>query len=146
MDQALLDQLFLKDEDPEKFKGLMPTEKAVMLQLMNGLEFIHSKQLAHGDLKPGNVHIFSRQNGFPAVVKWTGLDLFKSLDQLGGCTLTEVKGNPIWMAPELLTLFLEGIKSPNSSVVIKRLQLADVFSAGCTIYFFLSGGFHPFCG
>ena len=135
-----MDQMFLKEGSGKKFNGLMPTEKDVVRQLISGLKYIHSKQLVHGDLKPSNVHIFPRPDGLPAVVKWAGFALFKSLDQRGGYTLTEVKGSLIWMAPELLALFLEGFKSP----VWKRLQIADVFSAGLTIFYFLSGGFHPF--
>ena len=138
--QASLDQLFLKDEDPRKFEGLMPPERDVVLQLANGLEFIHSKQLCHRDLKPENVHIFPQPNGSPSVVKWAGFALFKPFDHLVRHTFSEVKGSPLWMAPELLKQFLEGSKSP----VRESLKLADVFSAGCTIFFFLSGGFHPF--
>ena len=118
----------------------MPTEKDVVRQLISGLKYIHSKQLVHGDLKPSNVHIFPRPDGLPAVVKWAGFALFKSLDQRGGYTLTEVKGSLIWMAPELLELVHKGSNSSGW----ERLQLADVFSAGLTIFYFLSGGFHPF--
>ena len=135
--QASLDQLFLKDEDPRKFEGRMPTERDVVLQLANGLGFIHSKQLCHGDLKPENVHIIPQPNGSPSVVKWAGFALFKPFDHLVRHISSEVEGSPLWMAPKLLKRFLAETKS-------LQLQLADVFSAGCTIFFFLSGGFHPF--
>ena len=53
-----MDQLFLKLGDSKKFKGPMPNDKVVIQQLADGLEYIHSKQLVHGDIRPENVHIF----------------------------------------------------------------------------------------
>ena len=65
-----MDQLFLEDGNPRKFSGQMPTEKVVLLQLANGLNYIHSKNLVHRDIRPENVHIFPPLNGFGlAVVK-----------------------------------------------------------------------------
>lgn len=141
-----MDQLFLKDDNPKKFKGLMPTVKDVILQLANGLEYIHSLQLVHGDIRPENVHLFVPTNGSaPALVKWAGFALFKQLDKLGGCALTQVKGSLIWMAPELLELYLPSIKSSSATAAVwKRLQRADVFAAGLTMFYYLTGGFHPF--
>ena len=135
-------QLFLNDENTKKFRGLMPTEKMVIQQLANGLEYIHSKQLVHGNIRPENVRIFVPPNGSPAVVKWAGFALFKQLDKLGGCLLSKVKGSLIWMAPELLGFYIN--KSKSSPAVWKRLQRADVFAAGLTLFYYLTSGFHPF--
>ena len=46
-----------------------------------------------------------------------------------------------WMAPGQLALFLESSKFK----VWKRLQNADVFSAGLTFFYLFSDGFYPFC-
>ena len=143
--QASMDQLFLKDDNPKKFKGLMPTEKDVIQQLANGLEYIHSMQLVHGDIRPENVLIFVPTNNSPVVVKWAGFALFKQLDKLGGFALTHVKGSLIWMAPELLEIYLPSIESSIAiTAAWKRLQRADVFAAGLTMFYYLTGGFHPF--
>ena len=140
-----MDQLFLKLGDSKKFKGPMPNDKVVIQQLADGLEYIHSKQLVHGDIRPENVHIFVPTNGSPAaVVKWAGFALFKQLDKLGGCSLTQVKGSLIWMAPEMIELYLLKITSPSTTPVWKRLQRADVFASGLLMFYYLTDGFHPF--
>jgi len=139
-----MDQLFFKLGDSKKFKGPMPTEKVVIQQLADGLEYIHSKQLVHGDIRPENVHIFVTMNGSPAVVKWASFALFKQLDKLGGCSLTQVKGSLIWMAPEMIELYLLKTTSPSITPVWKRLQRADVFASGLLVFYYLTGGFHPF--
>ena len=102
VNQASMFQLFFRDENLKKFKGFMPSDKVVIQQLASGLEYIYSKQLAHGNIRPENVHIFIPTNSSPAVVKWAGFTLFKQLDKLGGCSLTIiVSGSLIWTAPEL---------------------------------------------
>jgi len=74
-----MDQLFLEDGNPKKFSGQMPTEIVVLLQLANGLNYIHSKNLVHRYIRPENVHIFPPLNGFgPAVVK-SAFGLLKQL-------------------------------------------------------------------
>ena len=52
---ASMDQLFLEDGHPLKFTGCMPSEKVVLLHLANGLEYIHSQQLVHRNIRPENV-------------------------------------------------------------------------------------------
>ena len=52
-----MDQLFLEDGHPLKFTGYMPSDKVVLLHLANGLEYIHSQQLLHRNIKPENVVI-----------------------------------------------------------------------------------------
>ena len=141
--QASIDQLFLKDGNPNKFSVQMPTDKVFLLQLANGLEFIHSKQLVHGDIRPENVHMFPCSTGLPAVIKWAGFALFKPLcKREASYSVSELKGSLNWMAPELLKVLLEGMLRPSTAGV--NLELADVFSAGCTIFFYLTRGHHAF--
>jgi len=78
-----------------------------------------------------HVHIFVPTNGSPAVVKWAGFAFFK----LGGCSRTQVKGSLIWMAPELIELYLLKTTSPSTTPVWKRLQRADVFAAGLLMFY-----------
>ena len=74
-----MNQLFFQDDDPKKLKVQMPSDRMILLQLANGLNFIHSKQLAHGEIRPENVRVFiSSFNSSTVDVKWTGFGLFKS--------------------------------------------------------------------
>ncbi len=59
---ASLDKLFLTDDNPQKYKGPIPTSKDVLMQLAIGLEHIHNKGLVHRDLKPENVLIWVDQS------------------------------------------------------------------------------------
>jgi len=123
----------------------MPTDKVFLLQLANGLEFILSKQLVHGDIRPEDVHIFPCSTGLPAVVKLAGFALFKPLcKREGSYSVSELQGSLNWMPPELLKSLLEGMLRPSTAGVRINLELADVFSAGCTIFFYLTGGHHAF--
>ena len=131
-----MDQLFLQDKDPRKYECPMPSQKVVLLQLANGLEFIHSKQLIHGDIRPGNVLIFSSFNNGPAFVKWAGFGLYKSASKM--LQSPEVTGELEWMAPELLKLLLDGKSATGQGVE------TDIFAAGATLFFFLTSGVHPF--
>jgi serine/threonine protein kinase len=141
-----MDQLFLEDGNPRKFSGQMPTEKVVLLQLANGLNYIHSKNLVHRDIRPENVHIFPPLNGFgPAVVKWTGFGLLKQLPPGGLYPInksTGVKGSLNWMPPEMLDFLLD--KKSSHSTGIFGCKENDVFAAGCLFFAYLTGGIHPF--
>jgi len=144
--QASMDQLFLADGDPNKFTGQMPSEKVLLLQLANGLNYIHSKNLVHRDIRPENVHIFPPSNGFgPAVVKWTGFGLVKQLPPGGLYSInksSDVKGSLNWMPPELLDFVLD--KKSSDSTGIFGCKENDVFAAGCLFFAYLTGGVHPF--
>lgn len=52
---STLAQLFLDDDDPKKYKGPMPSDLQVLHQIASGLNFLHSKNIVHGDVKPENI-------------------------------------------------------------------------------------------
>jgi serine/threonine protein kinase len=54
---ASLDRLFLNENDPKKYRGPMPTETDVLLQLAKGLMYIHQMKYVHRDIKPSNALI-----------------------------------------------------------------------------------------
>jgi serine/threonine protein kinase len=118
----------------------MPSQKVVLLQLANGLEFIHSRQLLHCDIRPGNVLIFTSFNNGPAFVKWSGFGLFKSASPNDQNRLPEVTGDVLWLAPELLKVILE----TSSHSATRQGVETDIFAAGCTLFFYLTDGVHPF--
>ena len=134
-------QLFLEDGHPKKLSARMPSDRDVLLQLSSGLDFIHSKKMVHGEVRPENVHIFTSLNNGPSYVKWSGFGLFKSSLKRPFSPATH-KGSMNWMAPELLQLLLD--ENPSESTMVIDQLLAEIYSAGCTFFFYLTRGLHPF--
>jgi len=100
-----MDHLFLEDGNPKKLnRSTMPTDNIVLLQLANSLDFLHSKQLVHGDIKPENVALSSSSNG-TVCVKWTGFGLLKAADEHGRYNLGAVRGTLKW---KYLSIFING--------------------------------------
>ena len=137
-----MDQLL--DNHPKKLRAKMPSEKDLLLKLANSLDFIHSRLLVHGDIRPENVLIFT-SNRKTATVKWTGFGLFKTIDKHGRFKVlneNQAKGNLRWMAPEMLQVVRQYSAIAKSPVQILQKE-SDVFSAGCLFFFYLTGA-HPF--
>ena len=112
----------------------LPPDNEVMFQIANGLNYIHSLNLVHLDIKPENILI--------------SMDGQIKLGDFGSCketfkriciTSEPICGTPSWMAPELCPT------SRNKFIII--ITMADVFSFGCVCLVFLTrenGGVHPF--
>ena len=139
-----MDQLFLEDGHSIKklCRSSMPTDNIVLLQLANSLEFLHTKQLVHGDIRPENVAICSSSNSTVSV-KWAGFGLLKAADEYGRYNLgSEVRGTLKWMAPEVLEHLQKGSEHSNQPVAKMRVE-SDVFPAGYLFFYYLTG-VHPF--
>jgi serine/threonine protein kinase len=134
---ASLDQLFLKSEDPRKYKETkLPTHLAVFYQLASGLEYIHSKDLVHRDIKPSNVLIFIDSTTGLVTMKWADFGLSKFVNKRGTCELSGIKGTEYYFAPELL-------KSLNRDDELGRGDIkSDVFSFALVIGYLLLNGQH----
>ena len=91
MGDASLDQLFLEEENARKYRGTLPSDQQVLTQLANGLNYIHSKQMVHRDIKPGNILIVSSADG-SVKVKWTDFGFSKRVSERGTFTLSQLKG------------------------------------------------------
>ena len=100
--------------------------KAIVSQVIAGLESIHEHNIVHRDLKPGN--IFLTDDGR---IKLLDFGLVKMLDYT---TLTTLPGRPIgtplYMAPEIL----------RGDEVDYR---ADFYSLGVLLYCLVTGGKYP---
>ena len=116
-DRGCLRQFYLK-------KGPLNEGQAsnCMRQLLRGLEFIHSKGIAHRDIKAANLLL-----NCEGTIKLADFGSCKPFDIES--STSELKGTPQWMAPE----------------VIKGLQLtigwikADIWSVGCTLVEVITG-------
>ncbi|XP_057372130.1 uncharacterized protein LOC130692725 [Daphnia carinata] len=136
---ATLDQLFLKSNDARKYKGCMPHHIDGLLQLANGLEYIHSKNLVHGDIKPENVLIVEGSAGQDEIIlKWTNFGLIRSVNEAR--QNSPIRRNKAWLAPELLQLTrLIGNVDEISYPVSVR---SDVFALGLVFGCLLLNGEH----
>ncbi|XP_057369158.1 calcium-dependent protein kinase 5-like [Daphnia carinata] len=81
---ASLDQVFLKSDDPKKYKGRTPPNIKIFHQLAEGLAYIHSKSLTHRDIKPNNV-LIKRSPGQDekTIIKWADFGLAKKVTERG---------------------------------------------------------------
>ena len=144
--QASLDQLFLDDNNKRKYRESMPpSEKDVLCQLADGLEYIHSKQLIHRDIKPANVLIWT---GFDEIkrsetvlMKWADFGLSKPVSERGTCSMTGIMGTMNWKAPEVL----EKERDDHTDWEKQRATTkSDVFAEGLVFAYFLLNGKHPY--
>jgi mitogen-activated protein kinase kinase kinase len=86
-------------------------------QILLGLEFLHTHQIMHRDIKGANILVDNS-----GVVKLADFGASKKIEDLvtvdSGCK--SIKGTPYWMAPEVITQTGHG-------------RQADIWSVGCTV-------------
>jgi serine/threonine-protein kinase/endoribonuclease IRE1 len=140
---ASLEKLFLKENDPKKYRGPMPPELYVLLQLAEGLEYIHQMGLVHRDIKPQNVLIRSDSTTRRVVMKWADFGFSKKVNERGSFTMSGVRGTYDYFAPEILKLLDEDSSTDNEDKKRGTVK-SDVFAEGLVFGYFISVGVHPF--
>jgi len=161
---ATMAQLFIEDC---KYSGPLPSDLGVIQQIANGLAFLHSKQIVHGDVKPENILIsldtpiqmklsdfgFSKQivRRFKEGIEHeSSSPMSKGVDCAVSYTLSCVRGTPIWMAPELHSiserLTAKQLKAAQKEEgnSIKVSTAVDMYSFGLVSFYYLTKGVHPF--
>jgi len=80
----------------------IPNFRSVMIQLINGLDQIHSANVIHRDVKPHNILISEN-----LIFKYANFDLGKDGDRTGGKLTSsgERRGTLFWMAPEIYRMY-----------------------------------------
>ena len=124
---ATLADCFLPDGHQRRYRGPLPAESEGLLQMVLGLEYLHSRSVVHGNLKPQNILLSTGQSV-----------TFKLSDagQTDGIL-------SIWMAPEILkAVQCQSQRQVNANEV--RKPSGDVWSLGCLFFYFLQKGSHPF--
>lgn len=108
-----------------KRNGKMPVEKTVemMIQILDGLEFLHSRKIIHRDLKPANILL---QGNIPRLADFGISRVMKS-----SLHATNAAGTPYYMAPEAFKR--------------ERTVQTDIWSIGVMMYEILKGE-RPFLG
>jgi serine/threonine protein kinase len=120
MAMELLEGWDLKELVDEGRVGDLAWKVAVMVEVAAGVAFVHSRDLVHRDLKPGNIHI--TPEGRPKIMDFGLVRISDSNMTSTGMVL----GSPSYMSPEQL----RGEKADARS---------DVFSLGTVFYELLAG-------
>ncbi|XP_062999008.1 serine/threonine-protein kinase/endoribonuclease IRE2 [Elgaria multicarinata webbii] len=105
-------------------------------QTMSGLDHLHSLSIVHRDLKPCNILISAPNchGQVRAVISDFGLCKRLHGGRHSFSLRSGVPGTEGWIAPEMLRE--DPKENPTWAV--------DIFSAGCVLYYVVSGGQHPF--
>jgi eukaryotic-like serine/threonine-protein kinase len=111
-------------------EGPLPVQRAVaiLIQVLNALEYAHARNYVHRDIKPAN--IFIRKEGQKEIVQVGdfGLARIFQASKLSGVTLPgDTGGTLAFVAPEQITNFREA--SPP----------ADQYAAAATLYTLMTG-------
>lgn len=111
---------------------LLEWNLGILIQVLNGLRFAHSRGVIHRDLKPSNVMI--GDFGEVYLLDW-GIAVSLRDDGSGRFPLaadaTEIAGTPCYMAPEMLGRS-SGAEHPLS-------ERTDVYLAGAVLYELIAG-------
>jgi serine/threonine-protein kinase/endoribonuclease IRE1 len=107
----------------------MPSRVQVLLQLANGLGYLHSLNILHGDIKPENILISSTT---PVHMKWTGFGF------------THLRHEPYSVSASVAKMNLRKWWSPEMYRTNKISKKSEIFSTGCVFLYFLLDGLHPF--
>lgn len=132
-----LAQLFLSDNDPEKYKGQKPNCFEFMYQLALGLEYIHSNQICYRNIKPENVLISVDTTGKKLTMKWTDFGFSKPTNERGSFSMSGIMEECTWSAPEIII-------NQSTGKIIRGTMKSDVFAEGLLFGYFLLGGRHLF--
>jgi len=110
-----------------------PSTISVMKQLCQAVYHLHSLNICHRDIKPGNVLLSNID--FSGKVKLSDMGLGKKINQNKVSFDTTISGTRGWCAPEILE---------HSSKGTRTTMAVDIFSLGCLLYYISTGGEHPF--
>uniref|UniRef100_A0A3Q4HZD3 non-specific serine/threonine protein kinase n=1 Tax=Neolamprologus brichardi TaxID=32507 RepID=A0A3Q4HZD3_NEOBR len=98
-------------------------------QVLHGVQFLHSKKIAHFDLKPENIMLLDRDATLPRI-KIIDFGLAHKIQD--GTDFKNIFGTPEFVAPEIVNYEQLGLE-------------ADMWSIGVITYILLSGA-SPFLG
>ncbi len=105
------------------FSQLVDSSKVrIMIQMIEGVAFLHSHGITHRDIKPGNILITKGPDG--GTVRLTDFGISAFLDPTGIAIMSTTIGTEVYMAPEFWERDMRGRISYDNSV--------DIYAAGLT--------------
>ncbi|KAJ5314102.1 Magnesium transporter [Penicillium atrosanguineum] len=126
-------QRYMKQPFPEQ------EAQQITLQLLEGLDFMHSNGFAHRDLKPQNIFVVSQGPDWWVKIGDYGISK-RVLEGLTG--LQTLNGTPAFTAPEVYQqIWTETEKKEELSLALE----VDIWSLGAITYYMLTGKL-PFQG
>ncbi|XP_046633957.1 serine/threonine-protein kinase/endoribonuclease ire-1-like isoform X2 [Daphnia pulicaria] len=122
---------YVNDVNDEKmFNQKMPNEVEALIQMTNGLAYIHSQHFVHRDIKPENVLISSSY-----VLKISDFGVSKPTQPTGSFSVTSgPQGTKTYFAPEYLRLEHQESEERKN---IKADKSIDIFSLGCLFFTYI---------
>ncbi len=119
----------------------LPPDYLVLYQIAIGLDYVHSQNLVHCDIKPDNILISATK---PVHVKLSDFGFCKRASpQQGTFSQSGLKGALNWMAPEMLEIWIADPDNASDELPRGTIE-SDTFSAGCVFFFLMTLGSHPF--
>lgn len=106
--------------------------KDIMKQMLEGLAYLHSKNVVHRDIKPENILLVSKDNDVH--IKITDFGLAKRTDQFSNRPKT-ICGTEAYFAPEILASRFTRSTDGTYGVEV------DVWSCGVLLYVLIAGCF-----
>lgn len=122
---SLADVVNDQNRKKKRLNKTYPTLK-LLQDSAKGLSYLHSLNIVHRDIKPMNILIDNKGNAKIADFA-SGKRLGKDVESFG----TQSHGSSGWQPKEVL-------------LNQRRTKAVDIFSLGCTFYYSLTKGQHPF--
>ena len=110
----------------------------ILLQASKGLKRLHDSGIVHANLTPANV----RLSGSTVLIGGFELSEKKAGD---GTFALKRLGHECFLAPEVMAMIHESeSRAAPGTPSFRVTQKIDVFAAGCTFFYVLTNGHHPF--
>jgi len=108
-------------------------------QVINGLHFLHERNILHRDIKPSNILVKDEVGGHVRL-KLSDFSVAKEMTQLTGVECGSYVGSDGWLAPEVH----EQLMLRRNNVRFTYTKSADIFSLGLVCYFLATQGHQIF--